>query len=269
MNFLKINFIILLTVSCLLVFPSCENNPSKSDAAKEESTEIILPMSGESDGNYKAKKTTSKMTIDGEGKEKDWDKAEWKDIKYRWLGEEFTQQDFQGRYKILWDEDRLYYLVEVVDNVLSDQHESPFDLWWEDDCLELFIDEDRSKGGHQFSHNAFAYHITLDYDVVDIGPDEKPRLYNDHMEVKRTAKGKLYTWEVAMKVFPDTYKDDVDTNVPVKLNAGKKLGFAVSYNDNDSTNVRENFIGSIDVEGEDKNKGWIDAGIFGELELID
>ncbi len=58
--------------------------------------------------------------------------------------------------------------------------------------------------------------------------------------------------------------------VPVKLTAGKKLGFAVSYNDNDATGGRENFIGSINIEpvDGDKNRGWIDAGVFGTLELI-
>jgi hypothetical protein len=71
-----------------------------------------------------------------------------------------------------------------------------------------------------------------------------------------------------MKVFPDTFKDDSTGNQPVKLSEGKKMGFAVSYNDNDSTNVRENFIGSIQIEGEDKNRGWIDAGVFGELDLV-
>jgi hypothetical protein len=264
----KIIFSFLISSS--VIFSGCNSDkPAKSYSPSSESEQCILPISGESNGNYVAKKASEKINIDGEGKEKSWEIAAWKDIKFRWLGEEFTQQDFQGRYKLVWNEDRLFYLVEVVDNVLSDQHKSPFDLWWEDDCLELFIDEDRSKGNHQFSHNAFAYHITLDYDVVDMAPDQKPRLYNDHMEVKRTAKGNLYTWEVAMKVFPDTFKDDITTNTPVKLQAGKKLGFAVSYNDNDSTNVRENFIGSINVEGEDKNRGWIDAGIFGELELIE
>lgn len=254
-----LSFILLLSLSC---------KSPESKTYSQDPEECILPLSSESTGNYFASKTESKIEIDGIAKEKDWEKAKWKDIKYRWLGDEFSQQDFQGRYKILWDEDQLYYLVEIVDNVLSDQHADPFDLWWEDDCLELFIDENRSKGDHQYNHNAFAYHITLDYDAVDMAPDQKPRLYNDHLTAKRTNKGNLHTWEVAMKVYPDTFKDGAADNQPVKLSEGKKMGFAVSYNDNDSTNVRENFIGSIEIQGEDKNRGWIDAGVFGELELI-
>ncbi len=231
--------------------------------------QIALPGDGVSDGDYKAPKVIGKILIDGRGDEKSWEKAPWKTIHHVWLGDEPDMEDFQGRYKMLWDENYLYFLVEIVDDSLSDQEPDPFVNWWEDDCLELFIDEDRSKGNHQFSHNAFAYHITLDYDVIDIGPDKKPRNYKDHMQVKRTsAGGNKYVWEVATRVYPDSYLDDKADNKPVKLKAGKKMGFAVSYNDNDGNNVRENFIGSIYIDGEDKNQGWINAGVFGELELV-
>jgi hypothetical protein len=71
-----------------------------------------------------------------------------------------------------------------------------------------------------------------------------------------------------MKVFNDLYDDNSKDNKPVKLNEGKKLGYAVSYNDNDGDNRRENFFGSVFIDGEDKNRGWIDAGVFGELLLV-
>lgn len=225
-----------------------------------------LKGEGVSDGNYVAPETKREIVIDGKGNEKSWDKAEWKEINYTWLGEEPSKKDFQGRYKILWDEKYLYFLVEVKDDSLSDQEPDPFVNWWEDDCLELFVDEDRSMGNHQFSNNAFAYHITLDYAIIDLASDKKPRNYKDHLEVKRSKTGAdLYTWEVAMKVFDDRYPKNTQ---PVKLKAGKVLGFAVSYNDNDGDNRRENFIGSVEIEGEDKNRGWIDAGVFGELKLV-
>ena len=46
------------------------------------------------------------------------------------------------------------------------------------------------------------------------------------------------------------------------------MGFALAYCDNDNSKERENFIGSVYVDGEDKNRGWIDANIFGTLKLI-
>ena len=47
------------------------------------------------------------------------------------------------------------------------------------------------------------------------------------------------------------------------------IGFALAYCDNDKSEHREHFIGSVAVEGENKNKGWIDAHIFGTLLLVD
>jgi len=230
----------------------------------------IVANAQEKEGDYKAPKASKAIVIDGNGKDADWKKASWKGFNQVWIGQNPTAEDFKGKYKMLWDANYIYFLVEIQDDSLSDQHKSPLDLWWEDDCLELFIDENNSDGNHQYDYNAFAYHITLDYDVVDMGTDKKPVLLNDHMKVKwvKTSKN-TYLWEVAMSLYDDKFDQNIKTNKPVKLTKGKKLGFAVSYNDNDGNNVRENMIGSVPVEGEDKNRGWIDAGIFGTLELVE
>jgi hypothetical protein len=74
-------------------------------------------------------------------------------------------------------------------------------------------------------------------------------------------------WEVAVKLFDGKLYTDDGENIPKILKAGKRIGFALAYCDNDRSAERENFLGNIAVEGEDKNRGWIDAGIFGILEL--
>ncbi|MFN8436501.1 MAG: sugar-binding protein [Cytophagales bacterium] len=219
---------------------------------------------------YKAKKTKTEIVIDAQANEKSWKKAKWAPMPHVWLGNKPTPEDISGKYKMLWDENYLYFLVEITDDSLSDQHKSPFELWWEDDCLELFIDEDNSNGNHQFNHSAFAYHITLDYDVVDMGPDKNPHLYNEHCKTKMVKTGKnTYVWEVAMKVYNSSYKDDAQ-NTAVKLYKNKKMGYAVSFNDNDGNNIRENFIGSVFIPYEPqtgRNRGWIDSGVFGTVIL--
>ena len=214
------------------------------------------------------KRSNSAIKIDGASEEDAWADAEWLPLNQRWLGEEYSSEDFSGRYKLLWSEDLLYLLVEVDDDILFDQYEDPLELWWDDDCVEVFLDEDNSGGEHQYNHNAFAYHIAADYNVVDLGPDNEPHLYNDHFDVKMTSSGNHYVWEMSIKIFDDSFKDG-GNNKPVKLKTGKKLGFALAYCDNDNSKERENFIGSVAVEGEDKNRGWIDAGIFGTLVLVD
>ncbi|MEL6636284.1 MAG: sugar-binding protein [Bacteroidota bacterium] len=229
------------------------------------------PQTTEQNGSqsFRAQRAETAPNVDGRGDDACWEKATWLPLDQRWLGEAYTETDFQGRYKLSWDENYLYLLAEIVDDTLIDIHPDGLDRYWDDDCLEIFIDEDRSKGNHQYNHNAFAYHVSLDNRVVDIGTDSTFRYYDDHLTSRRTQEGKTSTWEVALKVFGDDYRDGAADNRPVRMAAGKICGFALAYCDNDASAERENFIGSVTVTGEDKNRGWIDAGIFGSLELVE
>ena len=78
--------------------------------------------------------------------------------------------------------------------------------------------------------------------------------------------GTKSTWELAMSVYDNKYIDGGD-NIPVKLHENKEIGFMIAYCDNDNSDERENFIGSMKVVGDDKNRGWIDAGVFGSYQL--
>ncbi|MEL6986278.1 MAG: sugar-binding protein [Bacteroidota bacterium] len=247
----------LLFLFVMSLFASCQNTP------KETITEDAqVPNTSD----HKAKYTDVKPVIDGFGNDQIWSEVEWYPIDQLWIGNPVNADDFEGRFKLAWNKDFLYILAEIKDDVLMDIHEDGLVQYWDDDCLEIFIDEDRSKGLHQFSHNAFAYHIGLDYSVTDFGPDSMPHYYNDHLICKRTMKNNVYTWEVAMSVYNDQYKDG-EAMKSETLSKGKTMGFAIAYCDNDKSLTRENFYGSIFVPGEDKNRGYIDAGIFGELIL--
>lgn len=214
------------------------------------------------------KKAQSNPKIDGIGDENIWQNTKWYPIDQLWLGSQYNSTDFEGRYKLAWTKEALYLLAEIKDDKLIDINEDPLIAWWDDDCLEIFIDEDNSGGEHQYNHNAFAYHVALDGNVVDMSTEKQGKLYNSHLESKRITKENTSVWEVKILVFDDTYKDD-EENTPIELLAGKNIGFALAYCDNDNSEHRENFIGSIPIEGEDKNRGWIDANIFGTLKLID
>lgn len=213
------------------------------------------------------KKAKTNPVINGKADDAIWSRTNWLPLNELWLGEAHTKDDFSGRYKLSWTEDALYLLAEIKDDVLMDKNSDPLQAWWDDDCLEIFIDEDNSGGEHQYNHNAFAYHIALDGNVVDMSTEKTGILYNSHIESKRSTKGNTSIWEVKILLFDDSYNDDGE-NTPLKLYVGKIIGFALAYCDNDNSKERENFIGSINVEGKDKNKGWIDANIFGTLKLI-
>jgi hypothetical protein len=218
---------------------------------------------------YRAPKASERMTIDGIADEAVWASAPWRELTQRWLGPEYSADDFQGRFKIVWTETKLYILGEFIDDTLIDTHRDALVQYWDDDCLEIFLDEDFSGGDHQFNHNAFAYHVSLDNQAIDLGTDELPHSYSHHVESRWRQHGDTITWELAIDIYTDDYVDGSDHNSPIELSAGKQMGLMVAYCDNDGSELRENFIGSESVASGPKDRGWIDAGLFGSLILVD
>ncbi len=218
---------------------------------------------------YRAPLAVVAPTVDGVADEAVWERARWQEIKYRWLGPEYSEEDFQGRFKVAWTADKLYILGEFVDDILIDTHRDPLVQYWDDDCLEIFIDEDYSGGEHQYNHNAFAYHLSLDNQAIDMGTDERPHNYTHHVQSRWQQQGDRIVWEVAIDIYNDSYVDDSDDNRPITLSAGKLMGLMLAYCDNDGSELRENFIGSESVPSGPKDRGWIDAGLFGALLLVD
>jgi hypothetical protein len=206
-------------------------------------------------------------TIDGVADDAAWERAEWRQIDELWLGPEIQPNDFEGRFKVVWTEDRLYLLGEFTDDILFDSHRNPLTQYWDDDCWEIFLDENHSGGNHQFNHNAFAYHMSLDNRAIDIGTDEQARDYSHHVDSRWRQEGDRIIWELAIDIYTDAYEDDGDSNQPVQLHAGKVMGLMVAWCDNDGSELRENFIGSETVPHGPKDRGWIDAGLFGTLIL--
>ena len=211
-------------------------------------------------------KSEDNIIVDAVANDSAWAKSKWYALDQVWLGDSLTKEDYSGRFKLSWTNDALYILAEIKDDTLIDNIADPLVKWWDDDCLEIFVDEDNSGGEHQYNHNAFAYHIALDGNIVDMSTEKIGKLYNSHIESKNKTIGNTTIWEVKMSLYDDSYNDK-GSNTPVKLSVNKKIGFAIAYCDNDKSLERENFIGSIPVEGEDKNRGWIDANIFGTLLL--
>lgn len=135
------------------------------------------------------RKAEVKPVIDGKADDDIWSSKIWLPLHQLWLGEAYSKEDFAGRYKLSWDEDAIYLLAEIKDDKLVDNNADPLTAWWDDDCLEIFVDEDNSGGNHQYNHNAFAYHIALDGNVVDMSTDKKGKIYNSHIESKRITTG--------------------------------------------------------------------------------
>ena len=205
--------------------------------------------------------------LDGSASDEVWESAEWYPINQVWLGNTPDSNDCKGQYKILWDENMLYILAEITDDTLIDIHADGLEKYFDDDCLEIFLDEDASGGDHAYNYNAFAYHIALDSKVVDIAPDSSKQYYDDHCISRRSTSGNISVWEVGIKVFDGKNYTDGGENIPKTLAQAKKMGFAIAYCDNDHSNEREHFMGNVAIEGADKNCAWRDANVFGGLLL--
>jgi len=232
--------------------------------------------------NLTAHKVQAQINIDGIADEASWQLAGWQPIDKLILGIMPSKEDFNGRFKIMWDEQQLFLLVEITDDILFDQHADPRYLYWDDDCLEIFLDEDASGGNHQFNYNAFAYHVALDNQVVDIGEKQTDGtdsfvLLNEHVNSswRRSEKSpNKIIWELAVQVYDDSFNIQMpmqkEKPQPVKLSLGKKLGFMLAYCDNDGSKEREHFIGSVDIKAVNGNKnlGYITADVFQQLVLI-
>jgi len=116
---------------------------------------------------YEAPYALNAPIIDGQSIDSAWRAAPWQSIDQLSLGTQPSTDDFSGRFKVVWTESKLFLLAEITDDVLIDTHADPLELYWEDDTLEIFLDEDKSGGKHLDNYNAFAYHLALDNQAVD------------------------------------------------------------------------------------------------------
>lgn len=226
--------------------------------------------------NYHAPQASGALTIDGRGEEPDWQQAVWRPLQYLMDGRApVSALDFSARYRAVWRSDALYLLVEVRDDVLLDSVADPLDRYWDDDALEVFVDEDNAGGPHQFDDAAYAYHIALDGQVVDIGPRGPgeapgPRTYPDHVQARWTRDPDdptLLIWEVRVRLYAQGAPEQ-----PVRLHAGKRIGFMLAYCDSDQPGKgREHFVGDIEIPARNgsRNLGYLDADVFGVMLLVD
>ena len=243
----------LITMSCLLAA-----TPLNAIAAENHLKDR---------SEYFAPRAAVAPIIDGIADDQAWQGAEWRALDNLWLGPEYLPEDFTGRYKIVWTEEKIFILGEFTDDVLIDSHRDPLVQYWDDDCWEIFLDEDFSGGDHQYNHNAFAYHVSLDNQSVDIGTNEQAQLYSHHVESRWQQHDNKIVWELAIDIYRDDYVDGSSDNKPTSLSVGKIMGLMLAYCDNDGSELREHFIGSETVPKGPKDRGWIDAGVFGALIL--
>jgi len=227
--------------------------------------------------DYKAKLALIAPTIDGNENDVCWNTAPWSPINQVWDPQNATAgtaADFTGHYKAVWTSDKLYVLMRITDDKLTfwNENKDPLVNYYKTDCPELFIDENHSKGNHQCNYNAFAYHISMIYKVVDSDVNCNSQLFNDVLTGARVKIGNTYYWEFAINVYTDAYKLGASNNPKATLYEGKIMGFSAAYNDSDDSWERERMYGSQVISPPDPTYGtnvsYINANYFGTMELV-
>lgn len=250
--------------------PSSSSRSSSVSSSSMQSSRIAVSSSSVSSipNHYNAPRATTAPVIDG-SVDAVWERAAWAPIDVFWLGTQSNPSaaDYTGRYKALWDEDYLYILYDVTDDRIYDGVRDALDRYWEDDTVELFIDENKNGGQHSYNTSAWAYHISTYGDVVDY-TTSGPKLLNDHVTSRLVSNGSKHIWELRVRIYGEDYAD-WKANTPLKLFSGKLMGFSACYIDNDGSPQRESMMGSVNTPGHKNNQGYLDASVFGSLRLVE
>ena len=267
-------FIQFLSLLFILFLVSCKNDKTvnqKPPIAKipcQIGSESVITESMEN-GFFEAHKTTLPIQIDGCSKDPIWSNVDWYGMNYLWMGSKVDSIDYHGRFKLAWDSQYLYILVEVIDEKLNPTLGNGLENYWKGDYVEVFIDEDKSGGNHQFNHQAFAYHVSTEGHAIDKSTLQETVFFDDHVEVKRSQEGNRYLWEMAIKLFDNQFDENTTNNIPVKIIAQKSIGFSIAYGDNDGNNSRENFMGSKKTHGDNNDAGYINSDVFGSILFVE
>lgn len=208
------------------------------------------------------------LSLDGLDSDSVWRSIEWQSLNHLWMGDSVDSKDYHGQFKVAWDAQYLYLFLLIRDDVLHAMLKDGPANFWKGYYVEVFLDADDSGGPHQYNHQAFAYHIGPSGHALDKSVNQSTVFFDDHVKLAFKAHAEVYTWEIALKVFADDFKEEDRNNIPVHLKPGMRLGFSLAYGDNDGREERENFMGSKASHGINNDEGYTNADVFGTIILM-
>lgn len=132
-------------------------------------------------------------------------------------------QDLWSTYRALYDQDNLYFLIEVQDDVLVTDSAA----WYDDDDVEIMIDGDRSGGNSYDGNNDFEFGFRWNDPHITPGVNSAPVPAGAQFALVPTVQG--YAVEILLPLA------DMDI-LPV---AGSTFGLDVHINDDDDGGPRD------------------------------
>ena len=152
--------------------------------------------------------------------------------------------DFAGKYRALWDNNNLYFLVEVSDATKTNDSGSS---WWEDDVIEIFLDGDNSKGDSYDGQNDFQLGFRWNDANINIGGGSKTNITGIVKNIYATASG--YSLEVSIPW----------TTIGVTPTIGNKIGLDVEVDDDDNGGTRDTQMSAYATTSD----AWSKPSVFG------
>ncbi|MGA2092602.1 MAG: sugar-binding protein [Sedimentisphaerales bacterium] len=160
-----------------------------------------------------------------------------------------SPNDLSANFRAMWDENNLYILVDVADDILT--HGSTPDNWYQNDSVEVYIDADNSKS-NQYDNDDAQYYFVWDRTKPTMG------VHNEH--------GRLENVEFAMVTTDKGYRTEIKfpwATLGKKPATGATIGFDVQVNDSDGGGKRDHKIAWFGKQDD----SWQNPQKFGNAEL--
>lgn len=158
-------------------------------------------------------KTPTPITIDGIA-EGIWDEAFEYELTHKILTVD-NAKDLSAKVKVLYDDQSLYFLYNVVDDVKRASSTN----FWENDGIEIYIDGNNDKAT-TYDANDFQFIVRYDASIILEGHDKS----TVGIQAKSTENNTGYVMEVKIPW----------TTVGVSPSTGKQLGVDFHVNDSDA-----------------------------------
>jgi tetratricopeptide (TPR) repeat protein len=192
------------------------------------------------------KKTSQAPVIDGQAEDV-WSQAKKYQLTNSIYSPASSAQDLSAYYKAMWDQENLYLLVDVTDDVLKNDSEE----FYYDDTVEIFIDADNSRDSQYGEHD---YTYDFCWDRTNPRMEERGQLYQkDDIKYALVTTDNGYRLEIK---FPWQA-------LGAKPFPGAKIGLDVHVNDDDDGGERDTKLTWSDQQ----DNAWQNPKVFGIAEL--
>ncbi len=187
---------------------------NKRDSVKSHDVKLtIKPYSGPI-----IQRTLKAPKIDGK-MDKIWNSIPAEGLNNVILGERNSIYDISATFKAIWDDNNLYIIIQVIDDIKSDKGSTDYNQ----DGIEIYIDSDNNKSQY-YENDEFMFRYNWNKNI---------------MQIEKT--------EIKAKIIYDQINTDNGYNIEIALpwkviscspKTGKFIGFDLHINDNDG-NERE------------------------------